>query len=75
MTDSMKRAFDNAIDKIEKVYHDIERIKMNVNVEAHEVLHGKERMESLDHVDLLSAAMEIISQARYLVDYVRRKKS
>ncbi len=74
MTDSMKRAFDDAIDKIEKVYHDIERIKMNVNVEAHEV-HGKEREESLDHVDLLSTAMEIISQARYLVDYVKRKKS
>lgn len=74
MMDSMKRAFDDAIDKIEKVYHDIERIKMNVNVEAHEA-HGKEREASLDHVDLLSTAMEIISQARYLVDYVRRKRS
>lgn len=74
MTDTMKRAFDDAIDKIEKVYHDIERIEMNVNIEAHEV-HGKEREESLDHVDLLSTAMEMLSQARFLVDYVKRKKS
>ena len=74
MTDTMKRAFDDAIDKIETVYEDIERIEMNVNIEAHEV-HGKEREESFDHVELLSTAMEIISQARYLVDYVRRKRS
>lgn len=74
MTDSMKKAFDDAVDKIEAAYFDIERIEMNVNVEAHEV-HGKEREESFDHVELLSTAMEIISQARYLVDYVRRKRS
>lgn len=74
MTDTMKRAFDDAIDKIEEVYDDIERIEMNVNVEAHEV-YGKEREESFDHVELLSTAIEIISQARYLVAYVRRKRS
>ena len=51
MTDSMKRAFNDAIDKIEEVYHDIDRIEMNVNIEAHEV-HGKEREESF----VLSAA-------------------
>lgn len=74
MTDSMKRAFNDAIDKIEEVYYDIDRIETNVNIEAHEV-HGKEREESFDHTELLSTAMEIISQARYLVDYVRKKRS
>lgn len=74
MTDTMKKAFNDAIDKIEEVYDDIERIEMNVNVEAHEV-HGKEREESIDHTELLSTAMEIISQARYLVEYVSRKRS
>lgn len=73
MTDTMKRAFNDAIDKIEEVYHDIDRIETNVNIEAHEV-HGKEREESFDHAELLSTAMEIISQARYLVDYVRKKR-
>lgn len=74
MTDTMKKAFNDAVDKIEEVYEDIDRIEMNVNVEAHEA-HGKEREESFDHAELLSTAMELISQARYLVSYVRKKRS
>ncbi len=74
MTDSMKKAFDDAVDKIEDVYDDINRIFNNVCVEMR-ATKGKEREEYCDNVDLLSSAMECINLARVLVDYVKRKKS
>lgn len=74
MTDAMKKAFDDAVDKIEDVYDDITRIFNNVCVEMR-ATKGKEREEYCDYVDLLSSAMECINLARVLVDYVKRKKS
>lgn len=74
MTDSMKKAFDDAVDKIEDVYDDINRIFNNVCVEM-DATKGKEREEYADYADFLSSAMECINQARFLVDYVKRKKS
>lgn len=74
MTDSMKKAFVNVLEKIEEVYDDVDRIEMLVNVEAH-AMKGKERDECLDNVDMLCAAMELLENARFLIDYVRRKRS
>ena len=34
MTDSMKKAFNDAVEKIENVYEDVDRIRVNVNIEA-----------------------------------------
>lgn len=74
MTDAMKKAFDDAVDKIEDVYDDINRIFDNVCVEM-SATKCKEREEYCDYADLLSSAMECINLARVLVDYVKRKKS
>ena len=74
MMDAMKKAFDDAVDKIEDVYDDINRIFNNVCVEMR-ATKGKEREEYCDYADLLSSAMECINLARVLVDYVKRKKS
>lgn len=74
MTDSMKKAFDDAVVQIEDVYDDIMRIFNNVCIEMR-ATKGKEHEEYADYVDLLSSAMECINLARVLVDYVKRKKS
>lgn len=74
MMDAMKKAFDDAVEKIENVYEDVDRIRMNVNIEA-KTVRGKERDAYLDYMDILDLATEMLSQARFLVDYVKRKKS
>lgn len=72
--DAMKKAFNDAVEKIENVYEDVDRIRMNVNIEA-KTVRGKERDAYLDYMDILDLATEMLSQARFLVDYVKRKKS
>lgn len=74
MMDSMKKAFNDAVEKIENVYEDVDRIRVNVNIEA-KTVRGKERDAYLDYMDILDLATEMLSQARFLVDYVKRKKS
>lgn len=74
MMDAMKKAFNDAVEKIENVYEDVDRIRMNVNIEA-KTVRGKERDAYLDYMDILDLATEMLSQARFLVDYVKRKKS
>ena len=74
MMDAMKKAFNDAVEKIENVYEDVDRIRMNVNIEV-KTVRGKERDDYLDYMDILDLATEMLSQARFLVDYVKRKKS
>lgn len=74
MTDTMKRAFSYVLQEIEEKYDYVDRIRMLVNVEARE-MKGKERDECLDNADMLCAAMELLENARFLIDYVRRKRS
>lgn len=74
MMDAMKKAFNDAVEKIENVYEDVDRIRMNVNIEA-KTVRGKERDAYLDYMDIIDLATEMLSQARFLVDYVKRKKS
>lgn len=74
MMDAMKKAFNDAVEKIENVYEDVDRIRMNVNIEA-KTVRGKERDAYLEYMDILDLATEMLSQARFLVDYVKRKKS
>lgn len=74
MTDSMNKAFVNVSEKIEDVWEDVDRIEELINVEA-QAMEGKERDECLDNVNILCAAMDLLENARFFIDYVRKKRS
>ena len=74
MTDSMNKAFVNVSEKIEDVWEDVDRIEELINVEAL-AMEGKERDECLDNVNILCAAMDLLENARFFIDYVRKKRS